>query len=105
MFVKVKSTENKKGWWVFQTDSQVYYLYGEWESKKEYEANSNANYLIFKERDGAILPSDWDYSKKPFEFIKLVIILRNGEVRVILFNTVAYICNDAGKTIEVIRVD
>jgi len=103
MFVKVRT--NEPGWWIFQTDLRVHYAKAEWKSKEDYEKESDAAYVIFDDNDNATLPGNWDYKKKPFKYVRLILNLANGEVRAIFFNTVAYICNDAGKTIEVIRAD
>jgi len=61
--------------------------------------------MIWEEKDAAINPENWDYSKEPFKFVKMTLRDKQDHIVGILFNTVAYICNDAGKTIEVIRVD
>jgi len=106
MFIKVQTTEDKQGWWIFEVGLRIHYTYEEWGSKEEYEASSKSDFYIFSteavEGEEA-LPSKWDYSKKPFEFVRLTFRDKNGEEFAVFFNTVAYICNDAGKTIEVIR--
>ena len=64
------------------------------------EVNVEDSRVIFWDLLLSDIKVESEHDDKPFDYVHLLCHLVDGSKVAILFNTTAYLCNDAGKTIE-----
>lgn len=98
MILKVKVNYEDRDWWILDDIRRVVV------SKQIFSHLSKEEHIksVSKDIDICLLSNSND--KKGVKYIRLSCRKTNGEEFLVIFDTVAYLCNDEGKTVEKIVV-
>jgi hypothetical protein len=102
MYIKIKGTEPRR-WWLFETNGYLQYAL----DKQKFTTYDEIQHIDQKiQTDQVILSdkiTDHDFNNCPYEAFVITFTNSKNERVTVLFDTHAYICNNAGKTIETIK--
>lgn len=98
MIIKIKAEElqnSHNSYWLFEASEQILHSLISCHSKEEWEAIHHLDKILLTKS-----PHSWDYSKGAMLVGVIRFFSKSGEFKSIAFNTLAFIMNDDGKTIE-----
>jgi hypothetical protein len=92
MILKIRGYK-KSEWWVYGEIMRIHYE----EVDRESPVTEDCDLILFQE-DGTGCTSD------PTKCLKIILRFVNGDLFFILTDSIAYLCNDQGQTVEKIVV-